>query len=383
MRIRLLKLTGAPADAHAPAREFHISRQCRVLYHLNQAFFSLHGNVVLPDFVATRLFAQRLNEKRQALNVPEKIIKAGSLNAMGLIDEILHYVVGLYRERVQPRIFSAALLEIEKKLGHTALKKTLLHFCVDFPALPVYSGQVPVEEYLVSTSQGIDNREIVLEEIILLWLANANPAFSPFRELFDDSGLEKDTPYGQLLAALNGFFLSQPPFGPENQDLIAMLRSPALAFPDSLAGQLRYMQEKWGLLLGKFSRRFLANLDIVREEEKTFLPGAGPAAVFTAQTQWQGNEEGEKFSLDREWMPNLVLLAKSVYVWLDQLGKKYGRTIATLEQIPDEELDTLVRWGIQRSLADRHLGTQPGLAPHQAEMRQSRSSGLRVFIVPI
>ena len=82
-------------------------------------------------------------------------------------------------------------------------------------------------------------------------------------------------------------------------------------------------------------------------------------------------------------MPNLVLLAKTVYVWLDQLGKKYGRPITTLEQIPDEELDTLAALGFHRPLADRRLGAQPGLAPHQAEMRQSRSPGLGLFLVPL
>jgi glycosidase len=369
LRLRLLKLAGMVADRPAPAREFHISRSCRNLYHFNQAFFSLHGNVVLPDFVATRLFAQRLNEKRQALHVPEKVIKAGSLNAMGLIDEILHYVVGLYSEQVQPQVFKKALQEIDKEIGSAGLKKTLLRFCIDFPAIPVYTEQVHAEEYLLSTSQGISNREIILEELLLLWLANMNPAFSPFRELFDDGSLKKNTPYEQLLAALNGFFLRQPPFGPENQDLLAMLRSPALAYPDSLPGQLRYMQEKWGLLLGKFSARFLANLDVIREEEKTFLPGPGPATVFTTETQWQSNEEGERFSADRDWMPNLVLLAKTVYVWLDQLGKKYGRAIATLEQIPDEELDMLARWGFnglwligiwERSPASRRIKQKCG-----------------------
>jgi hypothetical protein len=369
LRVGLLKLTGPVAERYRPAREFHISRHCRNLYHFNQAFFSLHGNVVLPDFVATRLFAQRLNEKRQELNIPEKVIKAGSLNAMGLIDEILHYVVGLYSEHVDPQVFKKALLEIDKKIGSAGFKKALLRFCVDFPAIPVYSEQVHAEEYLLSTSHGVSNREIVLEELLLLWLANVNPAFSPFRELFDDSSLTKDTPYSQLLSVLNEFFLRQPPFGPENQDLIVMLRSPALAYPDSLSGQLRYMQEKWGLLLGKFSARFLANLDVIREEEKTFLPGPGPATVFTAETQWQGGEESERFSADREWMPNLVLLAKTVYVWLDQLGKKYGRAITTLEQIPDEELDTLARWGFnglwligiwERSPASRRIKQKCG-----------------------
>ncbi len=44
-------------------------------------------------------------------------------------------------------------------------------------------------------------------------------------------------------------------------------------------------------------------------------------------------------------MPNVVLIAKTIYVWLDQLPKKYGRDITRLDQIPDEELDLLARWG--------------------------------------
>jgi glycosidase len=40
-------------------------------------------------------------------------------------------------------------------------------------------------------------------------------------------------------------------------------------------------------------------------------------------------------------MPRLVLLAKNSYVWLEQLSRKYGRWIKTLDQIPDEELDIL------------------------------------------
>ena len=39
------------------------------------------------------------------------------------------------------------------------------------------------------------------------------------------------------------------------------------------------------------------------------------------------------------------MIAKSTYVWLDQLTKTYGRPITRLDQIPDEELDRLTRWG--------------------------------------
>jgi glycosidase len=45
-------------------------------------------------------------------------------------------------------------------------------------------------------------------------------------------------------------------------------------------------------------------------------------------------------------MPQLVLIAKNAYVWLDQLSKRYERDIQRLDQVPDEELEKLARWGI-------------------------------------
>ena len=54
--------------------------------------------------------------------------------------------------------------------------------------------------------------------------------------------------------------------------------------------------------------------------------------------------EPEAFSQDLDWMPRLVLIAKNSFVWLDQLSKKYKRPITHLDDIPDEELDTLARW---------------------------------------
>ena len=51
--------------------------------------------------------------------------------------------------------------------------------------------------------------------------------------------------------------------------------------------------------------------------------------------------EYERFSEDKEWMPNVILMAKTVLVWLDQLTKQYGYPITRLDQIPDAELDRL------------------------------------------
>ncbi len=373
--LRLARLENAwPLRQPLPGalKEFHVSRSSRSRFQVNQALFSLSGNVVLADFQAVRILAQQMNDARDLARFPEKMVRAGALNAMGLIDEILHYVVSLYQAQAQPQAFKELLADLEQDPGGQPLRKTLVRFCSEFPPQAVYQEQVSAEEYLLGTSQGISHRETAMEEMLLLWLANANPAFSPFRELFDDSALAGEADYRKLITASNDFFSRMPPFGPDRQSLVDMLRSPALAFPDSLSGQLQFIREKWGLLLGKYLDRLLSGLDLIKEDEKKYFPGPAPAAVFEARTDPRGGGPGgeeEKFSADRGWMPRLVLMAKTVYVWLDQLSKKYGRPITTLAQIPDEELDMLARWGFtglwligvwERSPASRRIKQKCG-----------------------
>ncbi|KPL15097.1 MAG: hypothetical protein AMJ93_16875, partial [Anaerolineae bacterium SM23_84] len=72
--------------------EFHVSREARDLYQFDDTLFSLSGNVILANFYAGRVFAQKMNERRDLVRFPEQAVKAGHINAMGLIDEILHYV---------------------------------------------------------------------------------------------------------------------------------------------------------------------------------------------------------------------------------------------------------------------------------------------------
>ena len=72
----------------------------------------------------------------------------------------------------------------------------------------------------------------------------------------------------------------------------------------------------------------------------------GPVAGTERPSFKAALEEPEAFSSDSAWMPRVVLMAKSTYVWLDQLSRTYGRDIRTLDAIPDEELDTLAHWGV-------------------------------------
>jgi glycosidase len=334
-------------EKRAALFEFHVSRRSRDQYQFDETLFSFSGNVIFANFRAVRSFAQRINTRRDLVTFPEKAVQAGQLNAMGLIDEILHYVMGEYRKQRNPLILQQALEKLQEELGEEVVNETLRQFCDSFPPLSVYRRQVDLEDYLNGQStledgSVVSNRVIALEELILLWTANANPAFSPFLELFDDQSLKKNSAYLDIIHSLQAFFERQPPFGPENQNLLEMLRTPAIRVPHSLSGQLEYIRTHWGSLLGRYLYLLLRSLDLIREEEKAFFAGPGPARVY----EFAGMErEAERFSPDREWMPNLVLMAKNSYVWLDQLSKKYKRAITRLDEIPDEELDSLARWG--------------------------------------
>ena len=328
--------------------EFHISRHARNLYQFDNMLFSLTGNVIFANFHAVRLFTQKINSRRNLIAFPEQAVRAGQINAVGLIDEILHLVIQVYREQRNSTAWSKALDWLGVNLDPQLIDQTLRAFLEEFPPVRVYKNEISLDDYLsgysqLENGQTVPNRQVILEEMLVLWLANANPAFAPFLELFDDGQLEKKTAYRRMISELQEFFSDQPPFGPENQDLITMLRSPALAFPHSLDGQLDYIRSRWGYLLGSYLYRLLSSLDLIKEEEKAFFGfGPGPSYVYDFH-KLEG--ETERFSPDRDWMPNVVLMAKNSYVWLDQLSKKYQRQIRHLDQIPVEELDELARWG--------------------------------------
>src|SRR5439155_21347653 len=138
--------------------------------------------------------------------------------------------------------------------------------------------------------------------------------------------------------------------------LVDLLRAPALASPDSLEGQLAWIRDHWGELLGDFARRLLLALDVLQEEQgavwmrfhppRTFFGGPaalGPSHAGQIPRFGAAEPEREAFSADTDWMPRTVMIAKSVWVWLHQLSVSHGREIARLDAIPDSELDQLAR----------------------------------------
>ena len=341
--IKLSKLEGHPslwAKNRRARMEFHIKQDIRAEYNLEGSLFSLTGNVVLADVRKARELTAKFNAGVDPSH-PERFIRAGQLFAMGLIDEIMHYVVALYRQQMAPDAFDTCLARLENKLGEKRTENLLDTFSRQFPPYAVYAGEKNVGEYLEGSDDGENCRALSLEETMFLSLANQNPAFKPFMFLFDDKNLAERTIYPAAIEEIKTHFKEFPQFGRTGQNLWDLLCAPALASPDSLLGQLEYMRKNWGLLISKYMSRLLTSLDVIKEEEKPVFFGPGPSQVLS----FAGLDEYERFSPDLDWMPQTVLMAKSTLVWLSQLSKKYKRDISRLDQIPDEELDELARRG--------------------------------------
>ena len=322
--------------------EFHVSRKARDYYRFSDSLFSTTANIIFVNYHSARLFVQKMNEKRDLLNYPEQAVKTGQIVSMGLIDEILHHVTFLYRHNIDTHVIGEALTSLYDTVGRETVDKALGAFVDEFPPLAVYRQGLTADTYLEGQTEGMANTTIALEEMLLLWLANMNPAFSPFKELFDDSNLRRNTAYLDIIAGLRAFFSKKPPFGPFGQSLVDMLRSPAVEVPHSLAGQLEYIRQHWGFFLGHYLSKLLSGLDLLKEEQKITFLGPGPAEVY----RFKGLElEPEQFTADQDWMPRLILMAKNIYVWLDQLSKMHDRPVTKLNEIPTEELALLRRRG--------------------------------------
>ncbi len=314
-------------------KEFHISKRAREMLDLDDSLFSQKERVIIADIWAARKLAHAYNKKT------EKRVSPGEVFVMGIITEILHYVCFLYERDVNPKVFSELLFHLYDRLGRKRVEEIFDLFLEEFPPTSVYTGRVSKKDYLV----GKEGQ--VLEELLLLWLENMNPAFSFLKDLISDENLRAKTDYLKLIRELRNFFDTQRPFGPQNQSLVDMLMSPALHEPDSLEGQLRYILENWGYLLGDLILKLKSGFDTLKEEKVFFFPCFFGAHIHYDYT-YKETEPLSSFPQEAEWMRNLVLVAKNTYVWLSQLSKKYGRDIRGIDEIPDEELKKLRDWGI-------------------------------------
>jgi glycosidase len=370
-------------DSSRPRHGWRLSRAAIERAGLSAELFAPGGGLQVGDTAAARALAEGLRAAVPAATP----LSAGLLMAVTLLHELLATMVERYRRQLGERLTDRALSWLEQRLGRDRVESTLASFTLLFPPPAVLRGELTVEQYLDGETGGVAHRELLLEALLLLRLANENPALAPWRELFADDELAMASDYRQMIETLEEFFEELPPYGIEGlvaddakagqsdtpSSLIDRLRAPLLEAAQSLSGQLALLRPAAFDPAGPPLERVLRASDLLREEERpVFPPGPGPVEVIRFAPPPQAGRAApgepsqpqqpesigatltgpERFTADRDWMPRLVLIAKNVFVWLHQLSEraasqgKPGEPLTRLDEIPDSALDELAEQGI-------------------------------------
>ena len=336
-------------------RDFHISKTARIKYNIETSFYSLVGKLIIANAKAARYISSKINQIRKKEGAHDSLVTPGEVNAIGILHEIFHYVINHYSERENPGVLKRNIDFLKSELNEDELNKILLRFIEEFPPLIVYSGKKKSKEYLNGYTENKSNKELILEELIVLHFENSNPAANRLNELFSDKKLKDETSYLTLINKTEEFFDKEMPTRIGGLHLFKMLRKPISSSPHNLEDQLLFIKNEWGIILDEFLlSKLLRGTDLIREDYKLFIKHGGGEkatppvpdynALFGSGDAGLHLRDIEQFTADTHWMPEVVMLAKNVFVWLHQLSEKYGYEINRLDQIPDSELDLLASW---------------------------------------
>ena len=350
----------------------HINRQFREQNQLEDLAYSQFGDLPLTDITEAYTLAKRINNSR----LPSDQLLPAQMYALSVLDDCAREILAAYRTDIAPQLHTNMSEWLRVRLGEATFARLLTDFVRSFPPPAVYRDEYAADTYLNGVTDGVSNREHMLEALVLVWLTNQNKAAVKLKALFDDAILNGEgvnSHYQQLIKGLQPFYAEQPKLeaGPTQHNLLELLNAPLNASPDDLIGQLDHIAQHWPNLSGRQRLTQLVDnarkvIHLLHDENRWIANEQTSAATNTPNVQPDGHAVGghgfsaaqppqfndelaaepEQFTPDRAWMPQMVLMAKNSYVWLDQLSKKYQRNITRLDQIPDEELDQLQRWGI-------------------------------------
>ena len=264
----------------------------------------------------------------------------GNFHLLSLFCAAVRHMAKGYFQQVGARFEHNALNLAGTTRPAPELGKALTAFLDCYPRPELAQGAAPGR----APAQTSARRRLV-GELFLLDVLLDNPAATPHLDLFDDVTLRSRLDYRRLLAVLSELF--GHPTGAKiwRQSLQDLLRAPLRAAPHSLAGQAGFILTHWSPWLpAELLTELQVARAIVEEESRPRFSGPGPSMqpVFGRD---DGSDAPAAFSADVDWMSRAVLLAKSIFVWLDQLSRDYRRPIVTLYDIPEEELARLAKRG--------------------------------------
>ncbi|MDD2231528.1 MAG: alpha-amylase family glycosyl hydrolase [Sphaerochaetaceae bacterium] len=306
-------------------REMRILKKTRKYMKLKEPLFTSES---IPELMVQ---AQNVADSYQAAFHEE--MNEGQLTSCAIIHMAYQTVLTHYLTTLDSNYFSRFSSLSEKNIE---IRKLLDFYEDEFP-----NADAKAEAISPFIKMEDDTRCFFVTEVI-----KANPAMSRvLGRLIQSSDVKIPDSAKGLLCLLGGLRdnaieAASRKTNPE-EDIFGFLTEPARLFPDSITDQLGFIQTKWRPILGDSLILMIEKARGILKEgfhPKAAGGGPGPSRVpdFSSMTG-----EGELFSDDKNWMPNVVMIAKNTLVWLDQLSKQYKRPIRSLNEIPDEELDTL------------------------------------------
>ena len=321
----------------------YLEQSIRKSLDLKEKDLNPDGLMPITDFTAARQIAADIYR----VMTPGKPLSGSDLYLLSLLNqfysELIQKFFQLQKEK-NPDIRLSGLTALrEFKVWDNYLRSQNR----TFPA----ASPLPEEEVSLRSLNEKGSLDKRITDGLVLYLSNSNPACSHLKFLFSDTNLARplrETILQDLQLFINredlGSFFTLKDFGRSGKfDLVSMLLEPAEKYPDSLEQQLLFILRQWKGLIDMDTSGILTALDFYKEEHTCRLGGPGPVEGVDFSYL---DKDFARFSQDSDWMPNIILLAKNAFVWLDQLSKKYKHPIESLQDIPDEELDELAERGI-------------------------------------
>ena len=345
------------------------------LHHTFPLTITVHKRNNLPapfSYSKIENARQLLHQERVSGAIhPTLPVYASDLAGLGLLGKLYVLVIHTHLSRHAPALLQDFHARVEENVSQERLQ-AFLRLLLDTYPVPGSAPPSSTLQFLSSSTSGVPNQQLSYLTVLLLYCLRENPAAAPYYTLFLADDIVNHSVFNTLISVLERALSATTSSHGKSQNLLSFLKKPFQLYPGSIADQLSYIRGHWKDYLPEDVYRELSRrIDSIKEEkrERGRLSDHPPVVVPPFPPQSNPDPGERHFSQDEDWMSNAVLIAKNIYVWLDQLSKKYQREIRTLDAIPQSELEEISQRGInciwligiwERSPASREIKKRCG-----------------------